>query len=90
MIVPSTRTFGPRLMMAPAIEWRGPWLMTWSWRMRRGRKRLCKGWLWWPRHVLHRPSPTRTEISNRLWLRQMERMRRAVRPPHLRKPRRRA
>lgn len=83
--------FGPSpRMQRPTLQWVHRSLRK-TYRRRRGDLKYNRAkWMWCPRHVLLRRAPMRTEMINRHFMRQMNLCRALIRPPHLRRPARRA
>lgn len=81
------RLFGPsRSMHAPKLQWvRRSLRKTY----RRGRGELKYNrpkWTWWPRHVLNRRAPFKTQMRNDHFMAQLDRCVKLIRPPHKRRP----
>lgn len=79
--------FGPsRSMHRPVLRWqRRGWYRKSAPRRKPMPWRRAK-WTWWPQHVLNRRVPMKTQIRNDHFMRQLDRCKALLRPPHLRKP----
>ena len=81
------RLFGPsRSMHAPKLTWVKRSLRK-PLRARRGDLKHNRAkWTWWPKHVLNRRAPVRTQIRNDHFMAQLDRCVALIRPPHKRRP----
>ena len=79
--------FGPsRSMHRPGITWVKRSLRK---RYRKGRGDLKYNrpkWTWWPKHVLDRRAPFKTQMRNEHFMRQLDKCMKLIRPPHKRRP----
>jgi hypothetical protein len=79
--------FGPsRSMHRPKLQWVRRSLRK-HYRARRGDLKYNRAkWMWWPRHVLNRRAPVKTQIRNDHFMAQLDRCVQLIRPPHKRRP----
>lgn len=80
------KLFGPsRSMHLPVLTWSKRTLRK-RFRARRGDHRHNRPkWVWWPKYVLDRKPSLRTRMRNDNFMRQLDRCKRLIRPPHLRR-----
>lgn len=78
--------FGPsRSMHRPCLQWVKRPLRK-HYRARRGDLKHNRAkWTWWPKHVLNRRAPVKTQIRNDHFMAQLDRCTKLMRPPHLRR-----
>lgn len=79
--------FGPsRSMHRPVIRWRSRSLRK-TLRKRRGELKHNRAkWTWWPKHVLNRRAPMKTQARNDHFMAQLDRVVALTRPAHKRRP----
>ena len=80
------RVFGPsRSMHTPTLRWVKRSLRK-SYRKGRGHLKYNRAkWTWWPKHILNRRAPFKTQMRNDHFLRQLDRTVASIRPPHKRR-----
>lgn len=79
--------YGPsRSMHRPVIRWR-KWNLRKTYRKRRGDLKYNRvKWTWWPKHVLDRRAPFKTQVRNEHFMKQLDKCVALIRPPHKRRP----